>query len=65
MDPDSLQTLTGTATRLHVAAIIVGHKTGPGSTLNCARLRTISVVCVERKGTLIHYAEAPQHPYTC
>ena len=51
MDPDSLQTPTGTETRLHVAATIVGHKTGPGSTLRCARLRTISVVGVERRGT--------------
>ena len=65
MDPDSLQTPTGTGTRLHVAATIVGHKTGPGSTLRYARLRTISVVGVERRGTLIHCAEVPGHPYTC
>ena len=42
-----------------------GAETGPGSTLRYARLRTISVVGVERKGTLIHYAEVPGHPYTC
>ena len=64
MDPGSLQTPTGTGTRLHIAATIVGPKTGPGSTLRYARLRTISLVGVERRGTLIHYAEAPEHPYT-
>ena len=58
-DPDSLQTPTGTGTRLHVAATSVAHKTGPDSTLRYARLRTISVVGVERRGTLIHYAEVP------
>ena len=65
MDPDSLQTPTGTGTRLHVSATIVGHKTELGSTLRYARLRTISVVGVERRGTLIHCAEALGHPYTC
>ena len=64
MDQDSLQTLTGTETRLHIAAITVGHKTGPGSTLRYARLRTILVVDVGRRGTLIHHAEVPGHPYT-
>ena len=62
MDADSLQTPTGTGTRLHVAATIVGHKTGLGSTLRCARLKTISVVGVERRGTLIHCAEVPGTP---
>ena len=65
MDPDSLQTLTGTETRLHIVVITVGHKTGPGSTLRYARLRTILVVDVERRGTWIHYAGAPGHLYTC
>ena len=65
MDPDSLQTPTGTGTRLHIAATIVGHKTGPGFTLRYARLRPTSVVGVERRDTLIHYAEALGHPYTC
>ena len=65
MGQDSLQTLTGTETRLHVAANTVGHKTGPGNTLRYARLRTILVVDVGRRGTLIHCAEAPGHPYTC
>ena len=63
MDPDSLQTPTDTGTRVHLAAITVGHKTGPESTLRYARLRTISVVGVERRGTLIHYAEVLGHPY--
>ena len=65
MDPDSLQTPTGTGTRLHVTATIVGHKTGPGNTLEYARLRTIFVVGVERRGTFIHCAEVLGHPYTC
>ena len=65
MDQDSLQTLTGTETRLHKAAITMGHKTGPESTPSYARLRTISVIGVGRKGTLIHCAEVPGHPYTC
>ena len=65
MDQDSLQTLTGTETRLHIAAITVGHKTGPGSTLRCGRLRTILVIDVGRRGTLTHCVEAPGHPYTC
>ena len=47
-----------------VTAIIVGYKTGPGNTLKYARLGTILVVGVGRKGTLIHYAEAPGHSYT-
>ena len=47
MDQDSLQTPTDTGTRLHIAAIIVEHKTGPGSTLRYARLRIIFVVGVE------------------
>ena len=57
--------LTSTETRLHIAVITVGHKTGPGSTLRYARLRTIFVVYVGRKATWIHCAEAPGHPYTC
>ena len=57
--------LTGTEIRLHVAAITVGHKTGPESTLRYARLRTIFVVGVGRRGTLISCAEALGHPYTC
>ena len=64
MDQDSLQTLTGTETRLYEAAITVGHKTEPESTPRYARLRTLSGVGVGRKGTLIHCAEAPEHPYT-
>ena len=65
MDQNRLQTPTATKTRLHIAAITVRHKTGPGSTLRYARLRTILVVDVGRRDTLIHYAEAPGHPYTC
>ena len=61
MDQDSPQTLTDTETRLHVAAITVGHKTGPESILRYARLRTIFVVGVERRGTLIHCDEVPRH----
>ena len=45
--------------------IIVEHQTGSGSTQRYARLRTLYVVGVEIKGTLIHYAEALGHPYTC
>ena len=36
---------------------IVGYKTGPGSNLRYARLKTVSVVGVERRDTLIHCAE--------
>ena len=61
---NSLQTSTGTRIRLHVIAIIVEHQTEPGNTLRYARLKTLHVVGVERRGTLIHYAEAPGHPYT-
>ena len=62
---NSLQISTGTRIRLHVTAIIVEHQTEPGSTLRYARLRTLYVVGVARRGTLIHYAEAMGHPYTC
>ena len=62
--PNSLQTSTGTRISLHEAAIIVEHQTGPGNTLRYARLRTLHVVGVARKGTLIHYAEAMGYPYT-
>ena len=48
-----------------LAAITVGHKTGPGSTLRYTRLRTILVVDVGRRGILIHCAEVPGHPYSC
>ena len=65
MDQDSLEALTSTQTSLHEAAITVGHKTGPESTPRYARLRTISVVGVGRKGTLIYCAEVSGHPYTC
>ena len=65
IDQDSLQTLTGTETRLHEAAITVGHKTRPESTPRYARPRTLSVVGVVRKGTLIHCVEVPGHPYPC
>ena len=58
-------TLTGIETRLHIVVITVGHKTGPGSILRYARLRTILVVDVERRGTLIHCAGALGHLYTC
>ena len=54
----------GTRIRVHVTAIIVEHQTGPGSTQRYVRLETLYVVGVERKGTLIHYAEALGHPYT-
>ena len=64
-NPNSLRTPTGTGTRLHVVATIVEQKTGLGNTLRCARLKTIFVVGVKRRGTLIHCAEAPGHSYTC
>ena len=54
---NSLQTSTGTRISLHETAIIVEHQTGPGNTLRYTRLRTLYVVGVARKGTLIHYAE--------
>ena len=57
-----LQTSTGTRISLHKTAIIVEHQTGPGNTLRYARLRTLYVVGVVRRGTLIHYAEAVGHP---
>ena len=37
---------------------------GPENIQKYARLRTILVVGVTRRGTLIHYAEVPKHPYT-
>ena len=43
----------------------MGHQTEPESTLRYARLRTLHVVNVARRGTLTHYAEAAGHPYTC
>ena len=61
---DSLQTPTGTKTRLHVTAIIVGHRIRPESIPKYVRLGTILVVGVEREDTLIHYAEVVGHPYT-
>ena len=64
MDPDSLQTLTGTKTRLHIIVITVGHRIGPGNIQKYARLRTMLVVGVTRRDTLIHCAEVPGHPYT-
>ena len=65
MAPNSLQTSTGTRISLHKIATIVGHQTGPESTLRYARLRTLYVVNVARRGTSTHYAEAVGHPYTC
>ena len=62
---NSLQTSTGTRISLHETAIIVEHQTGPGNTLRYARLKTLHVVSVARRATLIHYAEAVGHPYTC
>ena len=41
-----------------------GHRIGPGSIQKYARLRTILVVAVARKGTLNHCAEVLGHPYT-
>ena len=46
-------------------ATIVGHQTGPESTLRYARLKTLYVAYVARRVTLIHYAEAVGHLYTC
>ena len=40
------------------------HQTGHESTLRYARLKTLYVANVARRGTLIHYAEAVGHPYT-
>ena len=56
---------TDTRISLHKTAIIVEHQTGPGNTLRYARLKTHCVVNMARSGTLIHYAEAVGHPYTC
>ena len=36
-----------------------------GKERHLARLRTILVVDVEKRGTWIHYAGAPGHLYTC
>ena len=58
MVPNSLQTSTGTRISLHKTDTIVGHQTGPESTLKYARLKTLYVVNVARRGTLTHYAEA-------
>ena len=46
-------------------ATIVEHQTGQESTLRYARLKILLVTNVARRGTLIHYAEAVGHPYTC
>ena len=62
---NSLQTSTGTRISLHETAIIMEHQTGPESTLRYARLGTLHVVNVARKGTLNHYVEAVGHSYTC
>ena len=51
---DSLQTQTGTKTRLHTIAITVGHRIGPENSQKYARLRTILVVGTTRKDTLNH-----------
>ena len=40
-------------------------KLDQGTLLRYARLETLFVVNVARRGTLIHYAEAVGHPYTC
>ena len=61
---DSLQTLTGTGISLHKTDTIVEHQTGQESTPRYARLKTLFVANVARRGTLIHYAEAVEHPYT-
>ena len=50
---------TGSETRLHIAAITVGHKTGLGSTLMYLKAKN------HTWDTLIHCAEALGHPYTC
>ena len=60
-----LQTATDTRIRLHGTATIVEHQTGQESTLRYARLKTLHVANVARRGTLIHYAEAVGHLYTC
>ena len=50
--------------RLHIIAITVGHRIGPGNIQKYARLRTILVVGVTKKDTLNHCAEVPGHHYT-
>ena len=62
---NSLQTSTDTRISLLETAIIVEHQTGPENTLRYARLKTLYVVNMARRGTLIHYAEAAGHFYTC
>ena len=47
---NSLQTATGTRISLHNTAIIVEHQTGLGNTPRYARLRTLNVVGVARRG---------------
>ena len=59
-----LQTPTGTKTRLLIIAITVGHRIGPESIQNYARLRTILVVGVAREYTVNHCAEVLGDPYT-
>ena len=61
----SKQSSNFTRISLHETAIIVEHQTGPGNTPRCARLKTLHVVNVARRDTLIHYAEVVGHPYTC
>ena len=43
----------------------MGHRIGPENIQKYARLRTILVVGVTRRDTLIHCAEVLGHPYTC
>ena len=50
---------------LHRTATIVEHQTEQESTLRYARLKTLYVANVARRDTLIHYAGAVGHPYTC
>ena len=49
---DSLQTLTGTETRLHIATTTVGHKTGPGSTPKVCKAKNHTCGRCGKKGHL-------------
>ena len=65
MAPISLQTSTGTRIRLHRTATIVEHQTGQESTLRYARLKTLYVANVARRGsgTSVHMLEAQDYSH--
>ena len=56
------KTSTGTRIRLHITAIIMEHQTGPGNILRYARLKTLYVVGVEKKGHLDSLCKSTETP---